>query len=88
MRIPHGDANKPNFIGEQSMTQEQYNERLNELEKEISKKFGFPESIADLIVGKADIDNHSYGYEEVRTAAHDLAYFVKDIINFYKESKK
>lgn len=68
------------------MTQEQYNDKLNELQEEISKEYGFPESIADLIVGKANINKHAYGYEEVETEAYELAEFVQDIINFYKES--
>lgn len=70
------------------MAQEQYHDKLNELEKEISKEYGFPESIADLIVGKADIDKHAYCYEEVETEAYELASFAQDIINFYKENKQ
>lgn len=70
------------------MTQEQYQDLLNSLETEIRKNYGFPESIADLIVGKADVEKHAYCYEEVETYAYDLADFTQDIINFYNESKK
>ena len=70
------------------MTQKQYQDLLNNLEAEIRERYGFPESIADIIVGKADIEKHAYCYEEVETYAYDLADFTQDIINFYNESNQ
>lgn len=69
------------------MTQEQYQNLLNNLETEIRKMYGFSESIAELIVGKADIEKHAYCYEEVEIYAYDLADFTQDIINYYNNSK-
>lgn len=66
------------------MTQEHYQDLLNNLETEIRKSYGFPESIANLIVGKADIEKHAYCYEEVETYAYDLADFTQEVINLFK----
>ncbi len=65
------------------MTQEHYQDLLNNLETEIRKRYGFPESIANLIVGKADIEKHAYCYEEVETYAYDLADFTQEVINLF-----
>lgn len=70
------------------MTQEQYNKQLNNLRKEIRDYYGFSDDITNIIVEKADMDFHAYGFDEVSDGADDLAYFVQKILKSYKENKQ
>lgn len=67
------------------MTQKEYLAELADLEDAIATEYLFDTDIAKKIVRKADNDYHYSCFEDVKTAAYELAYFVEDCIKAYNK---